>query len=280
MVRGDKIGPAVLQWAQREPSIAALVLIGSRARPHASGITAADELSDWDFQVVTSRPGIFASPDWIQASGLGEPIAYAVRPGRLGTATKVSAVLREGELDLVVIPAARLRLAKWLSGMGLVARFASVRHSLSGLATVLRDGHQVMIGEKKWGAFFRRVAVEFPPLRLNDAALRALAEGFVCDYVSTRHKIERGEFLAAQRWVHLQLAEVNFQLLHELRQRRGEPSMPDVRRIERLSFDSRGIAVNALPTAEGLRAAIDKCAATLRELMQELVGDTWRWPKV
>lgn len=31
--------------------------------------------------------------------GLGEPLAYVVRPGRLGSAKKVSLVLRDGEMD-------------------------------------------------------------------------------------------------------------------------------------------------------------------------------------
>ena len=276
-MRSDAIGPAVIRWAAQEPSIAALVLIGSRVHGADSGVVAADEFSDWDFQVVTSRPELFLSRAWTQAAGLGEPLAYAARPGRLGTATKVSAVLREGELDLVVIPAGLLWRAKWLLNLGLATRLASQRHALGGLAIVLRHGHRVVLGERAWGPFFRRVADAFPPLRLGDAAVRMLAEGFVCDYVSTCHKIERGEFLAAQRWVHLQLAEVNFQLLHELRQRRGEPSLPDGRRIERLPVDSRGIAVSAVPTADSLRAAAEKSAATLRELMAALVPD-WRWP--
>lgn len=276
-MRGEAIGPAVMRWAEREPAVRALVLIGSRVHAGEPTFAAADEFSDWDFQVVTSRPGRFDTRAWIGELGLGEALAYVARPGRLGTATKISVVLRDGELDLVVLPAGRLRWAKWLLALGVAARLAALRQALGGLAIVLRGGHRIVKGERAWGAFFRRVAAEFPPARLGDAAVRALAEGFVCDYMSTRHKIERGELLAAQRWLHLQLAEVNFQLLHELRQRRGEPTLPDVRRIERLPHDSRGIAVSAMPSAEGLRAATEKAAATLRELMGALAPD-WRWP--
>jgi hypothetical protein len=213
----------------------------------------------------------------VGALGLGEPLAYVARTGRLGAATKVSAVLRAGELDLVVLPAQRLRWAKLFVALGVAQRMAGLRQALGGLATVLRGGHRMVKGEGEWGAFFRDVAAEFPVPCLSDAEVRSLAEGFVCDYVSTRNKIERGEFLAAQRWLHHQLAEVNFQLLHELRQRRGEPSLPDVRRVERLTVDSRGIEVSAAPTTEGLRAAVEKSAATLRELMAGLVPE-WRWP--
>jgi hypothetical protein len=276
MVNADSLGARVQRWADGESAVAALVLIGSRART-AGDPLAADAFSDWDFQVVTSQPARFNSRAWLLAAGLDEPLAYVTRPGRLGTATKVSAVLRDGELDVVVLPASRLRLAKWFLRLGLATRVPTVRHGLGGLATVLRGGYKIVIGEREWGAFFRRVATEIPLPRLNNAAVRALAEGFVCDFVSTRQKIARGELLAAQRWLHLQLAEANFQLLHELRQRRGEPTLPDVRRVEQLPVDSRGIVVSAIPSAEGLQAAIEKSAETLRELMVALVPD-WRWP--
>ena len=55
--------------------------------------------------------------------------------------------------------------------------------------------------------------------------------------------------------------------------------LPDGRRIEKLRVDTRGLAVNAQPTEESLRAALDKTAATLRELMAGLVPD-WRWPNL
>ena len=279
MVRGEKIGPAVMRWAEREAAVRALVLIGSRTHAAEASALAADQFSDWDFQIVTSRPELFLTRAWMSDLGLGEPLAYVARIGRLGTATKISAVLREGELDLVVIPAGRLRQAKMLLNLGLVTRLAALRHALGGLAIVLRGGHRVVKGEREWGAFFRRVAAEIPVPRLSDDEARALAEGFVCDYISTRHKVARGEFLAAQRWLHHQLAEVNFQLLHELRQRRGEPSLPDARRIERLTGDGRGVEVSALPTGDSLRTATDKAAATLRELIAALVPG-WRWPEV
>ena len=277
MVRGEAVGPAVIRWAEHESSVRALVLIGSRVHAGKPSAVAADEFSDWDFQVITSRPQHFNSGAWLQTAGLGEPLAYVARPGRLGAATKVSAVLRDGELDLVVIPVSRLRWARLLLGLGWATHVPAVRQAFGGLATVLRDGHRFVKGDAEWGAFFQRVLAEFPPPRLDNAAVRALAEGFVCDYVSTQHKIERGEFLAAQRWLHHQLAEVNFQLLHELRQRRGEPSLPDVRRMERFAIDTRGIEVRAMPTTEGLRAATEKTATTLRELMTALVPE-WRWP--
>jgi len=252
------------------------VLIGSRVHP--AGVRAADEFSDWDFQLITECPTLFETPGWTRALGIGEPLAYVARPGRLGSATKVSMVLREGEVDLVVLPHRRLRQARLLSQLGLVSRIPSLTQALGGLATVLRGGYRVVKGERVWGVFFRRVATEISPSRLSDTEVRRLAEGFVCDFVSTRQKIARKECLAAQRWLHHQLAEVNFQLFHELSQRRGAESLPDARRFEQLTSEWRDYEVSATPTRESLQAATEKSAATLRGLMQALVGDTWRWP--
>jgi len=277
MVRSALIGSVIQSWAEQEPTVRALVQIGSRVRAQPEITPACDDFSDWDFQVVTSKPEMFANHAWLDGLGLGRPIAYVARTGRLGTATKVAIALRGGEIDLVVLPVARLRPAKWLLRLGLATRLPGLRHALSGLAMVLRDGHKIIKGEAEWGVFLGRVIEEFPPPRLDDAAVRSLAEGFVCDFISTRHKVERGELLAAQRWLHHQLAEVNFQLLHELRQRRGEGSFPDARRIERVFPDWRIVEVDAAPRSESLRTATGKSADTLRGLMRELVPD-WRWP--
>lgn len=272
------VGAKIVSWAAAEPSVQTLILIGSQVHAAAKNARAADEHSDWDFQVVTSRPELFSDRAWVRSAGLDAPLAYAVRGGRLGSAVKVSAILPQGEFDLVIIPAAKLRFARALVGLGLAAKLPALRRGLGDLAVVLRAGFKIEKGEAVWGAFLRRVATEIPPPRLDDDEVRALAEGFVCDYLSTCHKLARGEWLAAQRWLHHQLAETNFRLLHELRQRRGEPSLPDARRLEMLGGDWQPVAVGALPASESLRQATEKAAATFRALMEQLVGATWRWP--
>jgi hypothetical protein len=86
--------------------------------------------------------------------------------------------------------------------------------------------------------------------------------------------------IAAQRWLHHQLAEVNFRLLHELRNRARLASFPDSRRIEFLVDDRwrAAVSVEALLGKESLESALAKSAQTFRELMHALVGETWRWP--
>lgn len=278
MVKTENLGAAVIRWAGSESSVSALVLIGSQVHAGAASPLSPDRYSDWDFQIVTTGPGRFCERAWLQELGAGEPLAYAARLGRLGSAMKVTAVLPAGELDLVVIPARRLWMAKRLLALGLAARVETIWQDLGDLALVTRTGHRVLKGNAAWGDFFAHVATKIPVRRLGDGELRAVAEGFVCDYVSTRHKIARGELLAAQRWLHHQLAEANFRLLHELRQRRAEPTLPDARRLERLGVDLQDVAVSAQPTAESLSAAVDSSAAGFRRLISALLGEAWRWP--
>jgi hypothetical protein len=268
-----------MRWAERERSVRALILIGSQARgSHAPD--AADRYSDWDFQVVTSHPELFDSRTWINSTDLAVPLTYVARGGRLGSARKVTALFPDGELDLVIIPSRKLGLVRWLQRIGLSRRIPAAHRALSDLSVVLRGGYRLVKGEREWAAFFTRVATNIPAPRLTDDDVRNVADGFVCDYLSTLRKIERGEMLAAQRWLHQHLAEVNFRLLQELRQRAGVAGFPDARRLEATS-DARSleaVRVAAVPSDASLREALTKSADTCRWLVRELVGDSWHWP--
>ena len=270
-------GELIPAWAAADPAIALCVLIGSQVRV-GDAATGPDAGSDWDFQLATAAPERFADGAWLAALGL-PPLAYALRPGRLGSALKATAVTARGELDLVVLPLEPLRgLARLVAAGGLPAEVAA-RQALTDLAAVLAGGYRILKGEAEFGPFYARVAGAIPPARLDDAAVRALAEGWICDYVALRRRVERGELLAARRALHQQLAEGNARLLHELRLRQGRPSFPDVRRLERL--DAAAAARLALPDAAdaaGLRAAARSAARTCVGLVRELLGTRWRWP--
>jgi hypothetical protein len=199
---------------------------------------------------------------------------YSVRPA-FGGVQKVTALFAGAETDFVVIPAGQLRLARVGSALG------PVRRGLADLAIVIRPGYRFLKGAEAWGAFYERVIREVPDPRLTDADAVTLADGFVCDVVWTLRKLARGELLAAQRMLHLSLAETNYRLLHELRLRRGEPSYPEARRLERVATPEERSAVS-LETplvAEALHAAVQKTRGTLEALMAQLVP-AWRWPEV
>jgi hypothetical protein len=275
----ENFADIVAAWAQREPSVQALVLIGSQSRRPDDPVWRADAQSDWDFQIITSNPQLFADAAWTRGLAGAEVRAYAVREARLGDVPKIAAVFAGAEADFVILPAARLDQLKQATELGQHSSAGEVRRNLQSVAVVLRPGWRFLKGAETWEPYYRWIVAEVPDPRLDDAAARSLAEGFVCDYVWTLRKLERGELLAAQRMLHRELAETNFRLLHELKLRRNERSFPDARRIERVAGANEvaGVTVAAMPAAASLHAAVVGSGATLRELMSALAPG-WRWP--
>ena len=200
-------GELIATWAAADPAIALCVLIGSQARA-GDAATGPDAGSDWDFQLATAEPGRFADGAWLAALGL-PPLAYALRPGRLGSALKATAVTARGELDVVVLPAEPLRGLARVVGAGGLPADPAARQALTDLSAVLAGGYRILKGEAEFGPFYAQVAGAVPPARLDDAGVRALAEGWVCDYVALRRRLARGELLAARRALHHQMAEGN-----------------------------------------------------------------------
>jgi hypothetical protein len=256
-----------------------MIIVGSRA--HQPGdVSRADEWSDWDFQIVTSKPQLFETQDWTRAAGLPQPLIYVNRRGRLGHTDKVSAIFAEADLDLVLIPAGQLLALRWLILTGLAGYMPRARSAIKDLSTVLRHGHHFVKKnlklEKLYAYLTSTSILEF----LEDDVICQIADGYVCDYVSTFQKVRRGEFLAAQRWLHVNLSEAIFRLLHERNLRAGDKSFLDGRRIESIvSTEWReAVTIEAFPNSVSLYRALDKSAHTLRRLMSSLVGNKWCWP--
>lgn len=271
------LGERITAWAAGDPAIQLLVMIGSRTRG-AEAVSGADQHSDWDFQVATSDPGRFTSGAWLDALGL-PPKAYVLRSGRLGSALKASAITAIGELDVVVIPVEPLRGLVRLVQSRQQAGNTQATQALTDLSAVVAGGYRVLKGGDEFGAFYAYVEREVSPARLDDTAVCQIAEAFVCDYVFTCRKLARGELLATQRWLHHHLVEANFRLAHELRLRRGQPSFPDARRIERLDPEAaRVLMLPGGPGASDLAIALEQVAQNHRRLVEALVGGAWRWP--
>jgi hypothetical protein len=267
-----------MAWADGEESVHALIQIGSQVRGGGEP-GAADDHSDWDFQVISSAPAALERPE-LYTAFMGAPLAFAVRGGRLGTARKVTVLFAEGELDIVVIPLAQFEEVRHQVRAGTFAQIPPIVKALEDLASVLLGGYRIAKGAPEVADLYRFVTSRISPPRLSDPAIRQLGEAFVCDYVSTARKIARGEYIAAQRWLHHQLAETNFSLAHEFRRRSGLPSFPDARRVESLlaEADRCALEVSASPTRDSLRAALEKSKGTCLALIHALVGDTWSWP--
>jgi hypothetical protein len=256
-----------------------MILVGSRAHS-LKGIALADQWSDWDFQIISTRPEKFNNSDWLKDSGLSRPLTYVVRPGRLGHAAKVSAVFPDDDLDLVIIPAKDLIALKWVWASGLINRLPRARRALRDLSQVIQAGYRFVKCNPGWEKLFYKVATSRSLAILDDEAICAMADGYVCDYISAKQKMYRGEYLAVQRWLHVNLAEVNFRLLYEQGLRLGNTSYADGRHLETIGSDEWRdlVSVHALPERESLNQALEKSALTLRRLMHSLVGAKWQWP--
>lgn len=272
------LGSKIELWAQTENTIAAVVMIGSRVRD-AVDPGHADAGSDWDFQIISSRPAVFLNSTWLASAGIN-PLAYVVRQGRLGAALKVSVVSNEGELDLIIIPTWQITVARFFVAVRLRSAISAIKRGLDDLALVQRAGFRVVKGRRSLSEFFHQNIRTHRAPRLHTDAAIALAEGFVCDYISTRKKIERGELIAAQRWLHHYLADTNLRLLHELALQRRITTFPDGRRLE---FVLPGellplVSIETRLERECLETELERVADSCRTIMHELVGDKWRWP--
>ena len=271
---------AVEQWIAAEPAVRSAVLFGSSAAVATAPM--ADAWSDLDLHITTTEPERMEHMDWprvLPGSGFR---FQAVRPAT-GGVRKVTAVFAAGQIDLVVVPLRQLRLARFGLRLGLARRHERLRAALDEIQTCLRGGYRFLKGEAEWGSFYARVAAEMPGVRLDDAAVVALADIAVADRLWILQKLERGELAAAQHLLHRSLAETNFRLLRELRLRRGQP-LPSFglgRHVERLlsAEELAWVRVDARCEAGELQRATDQAAAGLQALMRELVGSAWRSPE-
>lgn len=269
------------RWVEREPSIHAVAMIGSQVRAASDAVWQADAQSDWDFQIITEDTELFVTPQWAQSLGFTVQ-AYALRQAAIGGVPKIGAVFAEAEIDLVLMPYRRLEILRQAVAAGQHLTSAELARTLQDLAVVVRPGWRFLKGAELWEPLYQRVVADIADPRLEDPEIRNLAETFVCDWVWVRRKLARGEYVAGQRMLHRALVETNLRLLHELKLRRSERSFPEGRRIERIAsaVEVAAMTVSASPERASLEAATEQMATTLRALVRELVGDTWRWPAV
>ncbi len=280
MVTGSQAGllAALQRWLQSERGVDAAILFGSQVRA-AGGAAAADGWSDVDLHLITSAAARLEKMDWAQALPGQRLCLQVVRPATSGV-RKVTLLFEDGEVDLVLVPTAKLRLASLLMKLGLHRRIGFVAAGLNNLSTIMGGGYRFLKGESAWGGFLARVVGEMAGFRIDDAQVCELADTALCDLLWVLQKLERGELVAAQRILHRSVMETNVVLLHELRVRRGEPTFQQARRVERLVTTTQlaALQISARLDSSELRAAAWGTLAGLKSLMTELVP-AWSVPK-
>lgn len=273
---------ALEAWAGRERSVAALVLFGSRERDPADAVWRPDAVSDWDLQAISRDTLRFATPAWTRGLGAGEPRLYVKRRSIFATGFRVDAVFDGPQINLLVFPAAELRLFRCLMALGVHRCQGWVRHALAQFAHLVRPGWRFLKDAGGWERMYRRALAEIPDPRLSDEKVIGMADGFVSDHRWACQKLARGELLAAQRMLHQELAETNFWLLYECRLRSGERAFERARRLERTATaeELACVRVSAVCEPAALAAALEASAEGCRRLMRRLVGERWAWPMI
>jgi hypothetical protein len=263
--------PAIAAWANLESTVESAVLFGSRARDPQSS-AAADATSDVDLHIVASESKRIEMTDWSKALPGRNLCLRVVRPAS-GGVRKLTLILAPGEIDMVIVPSARLRLARIAMLVGLHRRVRFLNYALNELSTIMRTGYRFLKGERTWGCFYARVVAEMPGARVDDLEAQNLADVFLCDLLWVLQRLDRGELIATQRVLHRSLAETNFRLLHELRLRRGLASFREARRAERLlsgaeltlvQIDAR---IEAAELHQAAWQAFDGVVAIMREIV-------------
>jgi predicted nucleotidyltransferase len=266
-------------WMKDQRDVRVAAVFGSHARALSGEGQPADPWSDVDLQLVTTNPSRYKSREWTSELKEQALIAYAVRPV-FGGVLKVTALFSGGEADFVIVPYRRLWMGRLAFNLGLHKRVAGIGRGLGEFALVMSFGQVVLKGGPAWQRFYTRAVQEIPLAHLADDEATALAEGAYVDAHSILGKLARREFVAVQRWLHRSLIETNFRLMHELRFRRGLPSFPDGRRVERLLSPSELAMVQFEVdlTVDSLRAAILGSLAGTKYLITELTGKAPTWP--
>lgn len=273
MLAGQALLDAIASGLSKDDNVKSVVLFGSRARDQ--GLPAAsDGWSDIDLHVVVADVGAFVASSNLQTLG-PKPLKLHVIRNASGGVRKVTLLYDDAEVDLVVIPQRQMRLARLGLALGWQDRIATLGVALNEMSTIMRGGYRFLKGEAAWGKFYADVVAQLPGQRLGDAEVRATADAFLCDYLWVRQKLARGELIAAQRGLHVQLADANYRLMHELRLRQGRPTFREARRLEKLldAGEREMLRVSARLDATELQAAADKALATMKILVGELLPE-------
>lgn len=217
---------ALAAWARDQGDIRALVQIGSRVQKGA----VVDPWSDYDYQLITTRPDRYSDGSFCRALGptwaIGSQVAF-------GNSVKVTAVYEGAlEADFVVLRHLDLLIATTALRWPGTERFwpRILRRGVADLRIVVSPGWKVVKGGAPWTSRYSRIA----PLRsvLTEAEFGRLCGEFWAQLVWAAKKAARGEFRASQRGIHLHLIENSLRILQEEALLDGRRAYPLGRRAE------------------------------------------------
>ena len=208
-------------WLRGDPQIRAAVLFGSSAQ--APGTRShPDRWSDIDIQVIASDPSLVEKTHW-ESIFAKEGYCLHIARAATGNVRKVTVLFRSGQIDLVVVPYSRVRLARLGLSLGLHRKFHRWDVALNEIRTSMQFGYCFIKGGAEWGDFYAKILRDMPGVRLSDESAQEIANTFLCDMVWVLQKTDRGELLAARLMIHQSLFQTLFRLMRELQMRRDKP---------------------------------------------------------
>jgi hypothetical protein len=213
-------------WANARSDIRALVQIGSRVQEG----SAADSWSDYDYQLITTRPGRYRDGSF--ADELGRCWAHGSRMV-FGNSLKVTAVFEGAlEADFVVLRHLEVLVAvtalRWPQTARLWPR-ALVR-GVADLRGVVGSGWRMIKGGPVWERRYARISYLSNPLSQEE--YNQWCGEFWSQLVWVAKKVGRGEYRAAQRGIHEHLIENTLRMLEQEALLGGLKAFPRGRRAE------------------------------------------------
>jgi hypothetical protein len=258
----------VSAWARSRTDIQALVQIGSRVQPGSN----ADAWSDYDYHLVTSRPGDYRDGSFTGEIGdcwvSGVQIAF-------GNAVKVTAVYEGAmEADFVILGSLDVRIVmaalRWPWTKAVWP--GMLRRGVESFRIVAGPGWRVIKGGAPWEKRYRRVT----PLRaeLTEAQFRDLCGEFWTQLVWAAKKAARGELRASQRALHVHLLENALRVLQEEALLEGRAAYPLSRRAEGwlTAEQLAGTDIHSSPDKAALLRALRRISEVFAEASRSLAA--------
>jgi Streptomycin adenylyltransferase len=222
----DAWDSALSRWANSRDDIKALVQIGSRVQKGSSP----DAWSDFDYQLITSRPGDYRDGSFTE--GIGRCWTYGSRMA-FGNVQKVTAVYEGAvEADFIILKHFEVLIAvtalRWPQTASLWPR--PLVRGVADLRGVVGSGWRMIKGGPAWEGRYSRVT--FATTEFTEQEFVTWCGEFWSQLVWVAKKVKRGEYRAAQRGIHEHLLENVLRMLEQEVLLEGLKAFPRGRRAE------------------------------------------------
>ncbi len=250
------------------------VLFGSYARSLFKRPWPSDYLSDLDLQIIADTPAMFYKRLWIPRELQGSCRGYVSRKVS-SRARKATIILDSCQIDIVVLRAFDMLLARALMRMNCYEYFRGLRAALREFSDIMRYDHLFVKGDVSWSRFYQKVVGIAGRREMGNQDAWQLVNLARVEGRSALIKLGRGEAYAAQRILNTVIIEANLRLINEIRERCGQCAVHRGRRVEHYldSSEFRAISFVSGQTAEQLGVEIRQRLEILENLYFSLTGE-------